>query len=71
MTFRSALLAVCFCSFIYSGHPITIDGLFHDWDNVPIAYSDPQSDGMSTDFADLKVTYDNEFLFIYFFFLSP
>jgi len=66
MTFRSALLAVCFSSFIYSGHPITIDGLFHDWDNVPIAYSDPQSDGMSTDFADLKVTYDNEFLFIYF-----
>ena len=66
MIYRSAVLAVLFVSFIYSGHPITIDGLFYDWDSVPLAYEDPVADGINVDFANLKVTYDNEFLFIYF-----
>ena len=48
------------------GHPITIDGQFPDWANVPLAYSDMEGDGMSADFADVKITYDQEFLFIYF-----
>ena len=53
-------------SILLGGHPITIDGQFPDWDNVPLAYSDIEGDGMSADFADMKFTYDMEFLFIYF-----
>ena len=66
MIFKTAFLAVITSSFIFAGHPITIDGLFDDWAEVPLAYEDPQGDGMSLDFADFKITYDNEFLFIYF-----
>ncbi len=51
---------------LIAGHPINIDGQFHDWDNVGIAYSDMEGDGMSADFGDIKITYDMEFLFIYF-----
>ena len=51
---------------LIAGHPINIDGQFHDWDNVEIAYSDMEGDGMSADFGDVKITYDMEFLFIYF-----
>ena len=49
-----------------AGHPITIDGQFQDCENVPVAYSDIEGDGISADFANIKVTYDMEFLFIYF-----
>ena len=66
MIFKIALLAVIFSSFLYSGHPITIDGLFDDWAEVDISYSDSQGDGADADFADIKITYDNDFLFIYF-----
>ncbi|MCH7613938.1 MAG: hypothetical protein IIB45_11350, partial [Candidatus Marinimicrobia bacterium] len=62
----ASLAAVLLCTILLGGHPITIDGLFDDWENVPLSYQDPQGDGMSLDFADLKITYDNEFLFIYF-----
>jgi len=51
---------------LIAGHPINIDGQFHDWDNVGIACSDMEGDGMSADFGDVKITYDMEFLFIYF-----
>ena len=53
-------------SLILCGHPINIDGLFDDWQNVPLAYSDQYGDGISDDYSTLKVTYDSEFLFIYF-----
>jgi len=53
-------------SFLMAGHPITIDGQFQDWENIPVAYSDMAGDGMSADFANVKITYDMEFLFIYF-----
>lgn len=66
MIFKIAFLAVIFSSFLYSGHPITIDGLFDDWAEVDISYSDSQGDGVDADFADIKITYDNDFLFIYF-----
>ncbi len=68
MICKTAFLAVIISSFIYAGHPISIDGLFEDWDNVPLSYQDQEGDmslGM-VDFADFKITYDNEFLFIYF-----
>ena len=51
---------------LIAGHPINIDGQFHDWDNVEIAYSDMEGDGMNADFGNVKITYDMEFLFIYF-----
>lgn len=63
---RSIIACLLFFELLYCGHPITIDGLFNDWVNVPVAYNDPQADGMSLDFSQLKVTYDNEFLFFYF-----
>ena len=66
MIFKIAFLAVIFSSLLYSGHPITIDGLFDDWAEVDISYSDSQGDGADADFADIKITYDNDFLFIYF-----
>ena len=46
--------------------PISIDGLFSDWDQVPIAYSDEEGDALNADFSTLKISYDNEFIFIYF-----
>ena len=55
-----------FFSIILGGHPINIDGLFDDWQNVPLAYSDQYGDAISADYSTLKVTYDSEFLFIYF-----
>ncbi len=58
--------AVYWVSILLAGHPITIDGLFHDWNNVPVSYTDIQGDGGQVDFANIKITYDNEFLFIYF-----
>ena len=66
MIFKIAFLAVIISSLLYSGHPITIDGLFDDWAEVDVSYSDSQGDGADADFADIKITYDNDFLFIYF-----
>ena len=42
-------------SVLMSGHPITIDGQFHDWDNVLLTYSDIEGDGIGADFADIKL----------------
>jgi len=53
-------------SIVLGGHPINIDGLFEDWDDVPVMYSDQEGDAIDADFSLLKVTYDSEFLFIYF-----
>ncbi len=52
-------------SFLLAGDPIKIDGMFDDWIDVPIAYSDSQGDAILSDFSELKVTYDNDFIFIY------
>ena len=57
-------------SIVLGGHPINIDGLFEDWHDVPVMYSDQESDAIDADFSLLKVTYDSEFLFIYFKFLE-
>jgi len=45
--------------------PITIDGLFDDWSNTPLLASDPAGDYLIEDFSELKITNDNDFLFIY------
>ncbi len=62
-------LATTFCLLAnpgWSGSPITIDGLFEDWVSVPVAYSDISGDGIDEDFAELKITNDNDFLFLKF-----
>ena len=53
-------------SLLFGGHPITIDGLFDDWEDVAVAYTDSEGDAVTADFAEIKITYDMEFLFIYF-----
>lgn len=45
-------------------HPICIDGLFEDWSQVPLAATDPANDHSIEDFAQLKITNDNDFLFL-------
>ena len=46
-----------------AGDPIQIDGLLDDWTSVPVAFSDPSGDGFDEDFAELRVTNDDRFLF--------
>ena len=53
-------------TYLFCGHPISIDGQFEDWDDVPVAYNDTEGDGFSADYSSLKITYDSQFLFIYF-----
>ena len=57
-------------SLLFSGHPISIDGLYQDWEDVPIAYIDTEDDDLVADYSTLKITYDSEFLFIYFNFFN-
>ena len=65
--YRKIRIISFFSGLVFAGHTITIDGQFQDWDQVPLAYTDSQSSNqMSADFSDLKITYDMEFLFIYF-----
>ena len=66
MNFLRKICYFILCSQIFAGHPITIDGQFHDWDEVPIIFQDAEGDGDDADFAEVKITYDNEFLFFYF-----
>ncbi len=63
------ILVAVFClpvNYSWSGTPITIDGLFKDWTSVPVAHSDVSGDGIDEDFAELKITNDNDFLFLKF-----
>ncbi|MCP5062774.1 MAG: T9SS type A sorting domain-containing protein [Ignavibacteriae bacterium] len=53
-----------FTSTSQASHPIIIDGLFNDWENISIAASDPEGDFIIEDFAGLKITNDNNFLFL-------
>ena len=53
-------------TYLFCGHPISIDGQFEDWAEVPTVYNDTEGDGLSADYSSLKITYDSQFLFIYF-----
>ena len=72
---RPAIILAGMASFLGShllaGDPITIDGFFDDWAGVPVAYSDGQGDGDQEDFAELKITHDDTFLFFQLTFHSP
>ncbi len=50
---------------LYAANPITIDGLFDDWDSVSVAYTDATGDGSQADFGTLKVTNDGTKLLLY------
>ncbi len=63
---RKLFISPFLLSLILGGHPIIIDGLFDDWQNVPLAYADDYGDDINADFLAVKITYDSEFLFIYF-----
>ncbi len=72
---RPAILLAFISGFLGSplraGDPITIDGVFDDWASVPVAYSDVQGDGAQEDFAELKITNDDTFLFFKLTFHNP
>ena len=59
-----------FVTLIIAGHPISIDGAFNDWNTVPVAYEDDSNDYDEADFHILKITEDNNFIFIYLSFYS-
>jgi len=46
--------------------PITVDGLFDDWGDVPVAWSDPAGDAGASgaDLLELKVANDERYLFL-------
>ena len=63
---RGLFFSPLLVSSLLGGDPINIDGLFADWDDVPISYSDQNGDAINADYSLMKITYDSEFLFIYF-----
>ena len=62
---RGLFFSPLLVSYMIGGDPINIDGLFEDWDDVPISYSDQNGDATTADYSLLKITHDSEFLFIY------
>ena len=46
-----------------AAHPIVIDGLFDDWQEVPVAITDPEGDYNYDDWVELKITNDDDFIF--------
>ena len=70
-----AIILACLSSFLGShllaGDPIAIDGFFDDWGSVSVAYSDVQGDSAQEDFAELRITNDDTFLFFKLTFHSP
>ena len=59
--FISLLLCI---GFLNASDPIVIDGLWNDWDSVSIAVTDEEGDYNGDDWAELKISNDNEFLFL-------
>ncbi len=44
--------------------PMVMEGLFDDWEDIPVAVSDPAKDALRQDFSELKVTNDQDFLYL-------
>ena len=59
-------IVLFFNHLLFAGDAISIDGLFEDWNQVDALYYDQVNDALNADYSTMKVTYDNEFLFIYF-----
>tara|TARA_B110000438_G_scaffold298082_1_gene345605 strand:- start:224 stop:1936 length:1713 start_codon:yes stop_codon:yes gene_type:complete len=58
--FISSLLCI---SYINASDAIVIDGLWNDWDSIPIAVMDEEGDYNGDDWAELKISNDDEFVF--------
>ena len=54
---------VLYLNCLRAAHPIIIDGLFDDWQEVPIAITDPEGDYNYDDWVELKITNDDDFIF--------
>ena len=50
-------------AYLNAGHHIVIDGLWDDWQEVHVAVTAPAGDYNYDDWAELKITNDDEFLF--------
>ncbi len=50
---------------------IVIDGRFEDWEGIPVAFHDPEDDGSSLDFGELRIASDAERVYVYFEVGSP
>ena len=48
-------LLLCF-GYLNASDPIVIDGLWNDWDSVPIAVMDEEGDYNGDDWAELKLS---------------
>ena len=64
------LIQIILCSCAFSGNtaPLSMDGIFHDWNEIAPAHTDPQGDSgtLPVDFRNLWIANDDEFLFIRF-----
>ena len=54
---------VLYLTCLRAAHPIIIDGLFDDWQEVPVAITDPEGDYNYDDWVELKITNDDDFIF--------
>ena len=65
MKFLSILLLLFFSIVGYSQNRILIDGIFDEWSDYPIAYSDAAGDGgfSGVDFGQVRIYNDDEYIF--------
>jgi len=52
-----------YLTYLRAAHPIVIDGLFDDWQEVPVTITDPEGDYNYDDWGELKITNDDDFIF--------
>ena len=57
------ITVLTFFQILLASHPIAVDAIFNDWEDVSSVYNDPEGDGSNGDFGQLKITNDNNFIF--------
>lgn len=70
----AATLATCgLSSRLFAGTyaSIGIDGNFSDWTNVPITLTDPTGDGNPTDFGNIQLANDDNYLYLHVTYNTP
>ena len=61
--FERIITLLLYLTCLRAAHPIVIDGLFDDWQEVPVTITDPEGDYNYDDWAELKITNDDDFIF--------
>ena len=61
--FGRCITLLLYLTCLRAAHPIVIDGLFDDWQEVPVTITDPEGDYNYDDWAELKITNDDDFIF--------